>query len=376
MGISLTVWTLLASAVDDLASAKLTSQSIQVPITIRDEIDLLVRPNECWSGEHSFELCCHGLADLYTGNFHKVLRKEATLHGFDGCFGKDFTYERCCPLNANMEFVIATPPNWSHAMWLVELLPRVGPRRVLSVIQGAVLEQWFQKGLHADLQGIPYTNVTLDGTLWTPGNSLLLELIDFQFPVSDAKRFLDLAAGTGLASLIALARGFSVWSTDLYLESQWQRYASAVASFGPDAVELSRFHTSALDILDPASWPQESFDVVHFVQARPQRHAMKPLCQNFRALLRSLLACGGVALYFRIESVFPTAADVECTWPEPDFRVLLHHSNGSDWSSEEITERWYRVREVTSNTPMVFTIERSHESCHPKMRPLPLLNKH
>ncbi|CAE8640249.1 unnamed protein product [Polarella glacialis] len=303
-----------------------------MPITFRNELRLLVKPNVCWdaAGEYTFDRCCSSILEATDGNLFEVFEHRSELHGARRCFIGDLTYDYCCSLNANTPMSQAQHVNYNHAVWLVQLLSRRGmPARSLKVIQGAVLENWVTfKGIH--LGQIPYQNVSVDGLLWSPLAVLLLELTEFRFPVDESRRFLDLAAGTGAASLVALARGFSVWSSDLRPESEWQRSASAVASFGPGSAEVTRLQTLSLDILDPASWPVDAFDVIHLVQLAQKsdgrKSAMGAICPAFRDLVRRLLRPGGVALYFRQQWLTDelNLEDAACLEVEFGLRVRAH----------------------------------------------------
>ena len=61
--------------------------------------------------------------------------------------------------------------------------------------------------------------------------------------------FPQVASSVGAPSLVALAKGFHVWSSDLRDESAWQRWAGARASSFTEA-QLKRFRTPRLDLLD------------------------------------------------------------------------------------------------------------------------------
>ena len=100
------------------------------------------------------------------------------------------------------------------------------------------------------------------GLLWNHGYFLgqVIAQLHLNLP-QDAVHFLDVGAGTGFASLVALLRGWRVLSTDFSAESGRARRYSAMASFGNSSV-LERFQTTELDLLDSKTWPKTNAHVI------------------------------------------------------------------------------------------------------------------
>lgn len=258
----------------------------------------------CWDGDYDFDECCHIRYDLAvhetrsTATLQRVveiLNGTRKLKGNTHCWWGYFDYRTCCSLNAEL---------WNVPKYLHPFLLLATRWADLVLVQGAVLDamqddfalQWLP---HSNT--VPYQGVQRDGEglLWSGGAVLALGLssISLPFPVGPSRRFLELCAGTGAASLVALARGFTVLSTDLREESQWQRAASARASFGPQAPELRRLRHQSLDLLDESTWPQRSEGLFDLVAVSPSAHLAQELCLGIRRLLLRLLAPGGVALF-------------------------------------------------------------------------------
>lgn len=115
---------------------------------------------------------------------------------------------------------------------------------------------------------------------------------------------------------MALARGFSVWSSDWDKRSAWQRKTSAEASFGIQSKEVLRLKLPTVDVVNESTWPKVRFDVIALVQP----DTVVRLCEGFRELLRKRLDHPfGVGLYLRrlyFDSDLGSSADRECFWPD------------------------------------------------------------
>lgn len=110
------------------------------------------------------------------------------------------------------------------------------------------------------------------------------------------RRFLEVGAGVGFASLVALLRGWHVLSTDLLSESAVARRFSAMASFG-NSSDIERFQTAELDVYDERSWPTEEFHVIAGSKMSSVLSEQQKFHSAFRRLVASKLAAGGVGLY-------------------------------------------------------------------------------
>ena len=122
------------------------------------------------------------------------------------------------------------------------------------------------------------------------------------------RRFLEVGAGVGFASLVALQRGWHVLSTDLLSESAVQRRFSAMASFG-NSSDMERFQTAEVDVHDEKSWPFADFHVIAGSTLSSVLSEQRKFHSAFRSLVDSKLAVGGVGLYTL--AVDPKLADEE-----------------------------------------------------------------
>lgn len=107
---------------------------------------------------------------------------------------------------------------------------------------------------------------------------------------------MEVGAGVGFASLVALLRGWHVLSTDLLSESAVARRFSAMASFG-NSSDMERFQTAELDVYDERSWPTEEFHVIAGSTMSSVLSEQQKFQSAFRRLVASKLAAGGVGLY-------------------------------------------------------------------------------
>jgi len=182
-------------------------------------------------------------------------------------------------------------------------------------------------------------------------------------------RFLEIAASVGAPSLVALEKGYHVWSSDLRPTSAWQRRAGAEASFGVAAPEVKRFRTLSLDVLDETTWPNMTFDVIFLSdtgfgiwsnEEGAARHT-RTCCLSFAKLMRTRLASKGLGVVFALSHVLKTRnADFDCMDRE-HFAVMMHKplAEGkwqSQWLQENLDFR------TLHNLPIAFTLRRRNET--------------
>lgn len=208
-------------------------------------------------------------SDAGFGNFERILAGSAALAGNPACFDAEFTHDRCCRIDA-MAFVApwtsaqALPNPWEGKGRYAQVAFRVAVGgAVYTVLQSAALSNFQRTYASSDfhLGFVPRLEVDVDGLLWAGGIRSAVSLCEMDFGPAyferAPRRFLEVAAGTGLASLVAQRRGFEVVSTDLRADSEWQRAASARLNGCQ-----SGFATASLDLLAEA-WPKLGrFDVI------------------------------------------------------------------------------------------------------------------
>lgn len=114
-------------------------------------------------------------------------------------------------------------------------------------------------------------------------------------------KFLDVSAGTGLASMVGLLRGWHVLSTDLPPESGQARLMSAMASFGQNSSVLDRLQIAELDLFDASTWPSHTTPHAYHVIAGGSIINVVGETYNFELAFRRLVAANlaprGVGLY-------------------------------------------------------------------------------
>lgn len=325
----------------------------------------------CWGAEYTFDMCCHTyndmarLTDNYTANVKQVFMKRIwailnarqALAGYKACFlkGSLLTYENCCSLNADHGMRIA----WNQVFRMLAT-----PWANIVLVQGATLDNYMDPSGKGSLPfggAIAYQGVQSgdgEGIIWPTGARAALVLAQLNFTRlfnasggrarRGRRRFLELSSGTGAPSLVALARGFAVWSTDVSLESAWQRRASVRATFGEAASsELgARFFTPKLNLLDEFTWPAPrpqggAFDVILMSGAFPvrgQEATRMRMCLGFRKILRRLLLPGGVGLFVLHEEAAErhnaSGHLKACLAPDAAFDVVVHRQDLSGlWHS-------------------------------------------
>eukprot|EP00438_Fugacium_kawagutii_P017474 Skav235850 [mRNA] locus=scaffold2644:13038:16708:+ [translate_table: standard] len=124
--------------------------------------------------------------------------------------------------------------------------------------------------------------------------------LSFMWNFLSLVKFLDISAGTGLASLVALLRGWNVLSTDLLPESGQTRRMSAMASFGQNSSVLDRLQIAELDLLDASTWPSHTTPhAYHVIGGSSITHVRGKQSFEFafRKLVAANLAPRGVGLY-------------------------------------------------------------------------------
>lgn len=341
----------------------------------------------CWDGDmYTFDRCCSGTFDLTL--FLHVLFRRAPLRGNSHCWDGDYSYDHCCSINYNLD----RGTDYQQIVWQMLLPPSLGRlqassdqkevataangedvRQKIFVVQGAVIAnlQLF-KGMPMDV-GIPFFDLNVDGLLWGGSRAALaLASVEFGFAVHPGRRLLEVAAGTGAPSLVALARGFTVVSTDISFDSGWQRQASAVRSFGPSSAEVKRFSNSALDLRNASTWPCRGqgphFDVAVFVQVGGPEETHQ-LCGGFRRIVsRCLRLPGSVGLYMMNEALsrrhfMPDSSHFACMRPDRHHSVHLHQplADGG-WRSERLPSWDFEQKTVDIMVPhptrhAIFSIE-------------------
>jgi len=290
------------------------------------------------------------------------MRHKEQLKGNTNCWSGRFTYDGCCSLNAN-RFNGPYYANYNHVMWVIRLPPLYSRVKRLYVIQGAVLDNWLVKKDLGLAGWFPHQGVMNDGEglLWAGSDAALALLeMNFSFPVTSERRFLEVASAVGAPSMVALARGFSVWSSDLRVQSTWQRRESAKASFGIGSPELLRLKLPILDLTNTSTWPKELFDVILFVNPGPVTEGV--LCHCFRNLLFRHLHPRGVALYSRKENLAQTdlraETDYECFNPD-GFHVALHqHGHGGTWYSQWVSSPFITLAGNQNGLRPVFSLQK------------------
>ncbi|CAK9116266.1 unnamed protein product [Durusdinium trenchii] len=216
-----------------------------------------------------------------------------------GCL--DRTYWQCCQVNDNHDE--GGLPWYNKGVLYIRVRSRRSGRNYhIKLLQGSALNWWGETlAEHAGKpklsRSFPRFDISINtgaGLLWPSGYALAQVLAELseEENLNEAMTFLDVGAGTGLASMVALLRGWRVLSTDLLAESHRQRVLSATATFGNGTA--GRFRTGELDIFNPDTWPAATFQVIGATLFRSfeDLHHLA-----FRRLVSKCLAPRGVALY-------------------------------------------------------------------------------
>lgn len=297
----------------------------------------------CWDDIFDFEGCCHVRHELGLVSTRSeealdavldVLLHKRKLRGNPGCWDTgNFTYARCCSVNGAY-----TAPHYTHPFWMLVTGVRRWPEVI--VVQGTTLDAMQDD---SGLQFLPhdgrlhFCGVLADGAgiLWPTGAALALVLsqMDFSFDISTHHQFLEVAAGTGAPSLVALAKGFTVLSTDLQPETKWQRAASAWASFGPEAELLRHLYLLEVDLLDESTWSELGEVPMDVIALAPPYASGLRLCAAYKRLLRRTLASTGCAFYAPNVGLPPADLEAKAAFFTRDFDIVVHAQLRGWWTS-------------------------------------------
>lgn len=324
----------------------------------------------CWDQDWTFFQCCRNGRDLDV--LPGILQGLAKVRGHPDCWQPPeegpVYHDNCCVLNANLDKV----PRFDHMIWQIRM-PET--EQILNVVQGQVLETWESRGIippevvpKVGLQG------NGEGLVWEAGESALaLAVTEFGWRSARRIRFLEVASSVGAPSLVALAKGFHVWSSDLRDESAWQRWAGARASSFTEA-QLKRFRTPRLDLLDERTWPHGLFfDVIFlgspFFMVGPTSEQQAAFCRSFQRLLALHLAPQGLGMMFlnpvRLE---PTGGNIRQTYADDclkrsSFAVMVHQPVAEGrWHSQWLQEDTLEDFDAPLHLPLVFTLRRRNAS--------------
>ncbi|CAK9029084.1 unnamed protein product [Durusdinium trenchii] len=265
----------------------------------------------CWDQDWTFFQCCRNGRDLDV--LPGILQGLAKVRGHPDCWQPPeegpVYHDNCCVLNANLDKV-----------------PRAG---------GSSPRRWCRR--------------------WA------------------CRATVKVASSVGAPSLVALAKGFHVWSSDLRDESAWQRWAGARASSFTEA-QLKRFRTPRLDLLDERTWPHGLFfDVIFlgspFFMVGPTSEQQAAFCRSFQRLLALHLAPQGLGMMFlnpvRLE---PTGGNIRQTYADDclkrsSFAVMVHQPVAEGrWHSKWLQEDTLEDFDAPLHLPLVFTLRRRNAS--------------
>lgn len=339
---------------------------LQSDLTLSDWRQMLWSSEHCWDekAQLTFEVCCRYGDDVES--LRSILAGERKVLGNPRCWGGGFIHDECCVLNGNWMRI----PAYNHMIWQI----RMPSQAILNVVQGQVLQTWEERNLMPP--GIsPKKGFALDGEglLWGAGRASLLFASMELLPGRQKKktlRFLEIAASVGAPSLVALEKGYHVWSSDLNPTSAWQRWAGAEASFGVTAPELKRFRTLSLDVLDETTWPNMTFDVIFLSNEgfgnRPNKEEAarrtRTCCLSFAKLMRTRLASKGVGVVFALGQLLKTRNDHFDCMDREHFAVMMHKPLAEGkWQSQWLQEKVLDFRTL-HNLPIAFTLRRRNET--------------
>lgn len=267
------------------------------------EGDLIIPEGSICTGYHGksvFDLCCDFRFQL-RHVWRAIQHGGSTEPGHAGCLKKSVL--ECCAINENRRRRVL--PWYNQGLLTIRVRSRLfGKDHYLRVVQPSALNWWSERFIDMSRpkfsRSFPRFNLSVKtgaGLLWDHGYFLgqVIAQLHLNLP-PDAVHFLDVGAGTGFASLVALLRGWRVLSTDYIAESGRARRYSAMASFGNSSV-LERFQTAELDLLDNDTWPKTNANVICATHFTEELSAALPLLLQFRSLVASRLADGGVGLF-------------------------------------------------------------------------------
>eukprot|EP00435_Cladocopium_sp_Y103_P074470 s2_g49.t1 len=300
------------------------------------EVSCCVDPN----GACIFNNCCNFAFMLR--HLWKAIRHGGSIQpGHSGCRGRSAL--ECCSVTHNI--AQRGLPWYNHGLLTFHTHSRQSGRAntYLKLVQASALNYWrwlFENKRKHFSRSFPRIDIPIQsgaGFLWPSGYALghaiaRLNMLD----PPEHVRFLEVGAGAGFASLVALLRGWHVLSTDLLSESAVARRFSAMASFG-NSSDMERFQTAELDVYDERSWPMEKFHVIAGSIMSSVLSEQQKFHSAFRRLVASKLAAGGVGLYtLRFEAKFDEeirSVLLEFLTPprEDELKGVLYVKSGTDW---------------------------------------------
>ena len=333
-------------------------------LTLSDWRQMLWSSEECWDEKAglTFEVCCRYGDDAH--RLPSILAGKRKVLGNPRCWQSPFSHDECCVLNGNWMRI----PAYMHMIWPI----RMPSEAILNVVQGQVLESWEERTIIPP-GIIPEKGLVFDGEglLWGAGRAALLFASMELLPGRKTIRFLEIAASVGAPSLVALSKGYRVWSSDLRPKSAWQRWAGAKASFGAKAPELKRFHTLSVDVTDETTWPNMTFDVIFLADTglgiwsdeEVASRRTRTGCRGLTELMRTRLASKGLGVVFALGSVLEIRkSDFDCMDHE-HFAVAMHKPLAEGgWQSQWLQEEVLQDFRTPHNLPIAFTLRRRNET--------------
>ena len=254
-----------------------------------------------YRGESIFKQCCDFKFQLR--HVWRAIQHGGSMEpGHGGCLENSVL--QCCTINENRRHHAL--PWYNQGLLTIRVQSRLfGKDHYLRVVQPSALNWWSERFIENSRQmfsrSFPRFNLSIStgaGFLWEHGYFLgqVIAQLRLNLPPDKAVHFLDVGAGTGFASLVALLRGWHVLSTDYIAESGRARRYSAMASFG-NSTALERFQTAELDLLDSNTWPKTNAHVICATHFTEELSTQLPLLLQFRSLVASRLAAGGAGLF-------------------------------------------------------------------------------
>eukprot|EP00440_Ansanella_granifera_P005859 gb/GFBE01006355.1/.p1 GENE.gb/GFBE01006355.1/~~gb/GFBE01006355.1/.p1 ORF type:complete len:191 (+),score=16.14 gb/GFBE01006355.1/:1-573(+) len=147
---------------------------------------LRIDPASCFNGgEHTFEDCCDSRYDFPSLGEMIWNRMEPRGNPFcDFATLAEFAY--CCSVNAD-------PADIRYDQVFRPFLTQSSPQ-LLKILQGSALQNLQEKMRQGSF---PRQDLTVDGILWNPLASAILDAMNFAFSETRRPTFLEVAAGTG-----------------------------------------------------------------------------------------------------------------------------------------------------------------------------------
>ena len=208
---------------------------------------------------------------------------------WDEHLGGDFSFVNCCtvaPGSGNLRHL-----QKGTQLGYVLKLPAI--ERRLYLFQMIVIQRWFAISNNATVPPLKQQSL-----LWRTGYFAARFLSEYAFPFPPAgRRFLEIAGGTGLPSLTALALGFAVTTSDVDADAAKFVSLSVYATFGTDSNEAKRFDTMGLDLLE---WDrptvEKKYDVIFGTNLVFLRDDLELYARVVKNLCRVYLNPGGVLM--------------------------------------------------------------------------------